>query len=70
MLHGGLRIKPMHHEVTVTYRRPKVLPHRSQAQENGFSFVCVLSCLWTCSTRLIQALGFCRCVQGGMFDLT
>lgn len=28
-----------------TYRRPKVLPHLSQLQANGFSLVCVLSCL-------------------------
>lgn len=28
-----------------TYRLPKVLPQRSQPHENGFSFVCVLSCL-------------------------
>lgn len=35
-----------------TYRRPNVFPQRAHAQENGFSLVCVLSCLWTCSTRL------------------
>lgn len=31
---------------------PKLFPQAVQLQENGFSLVCVLSCLCTCSTRL------------------
>lgn len=37
----------------MAYRLPKLFPQPSQLQENGFSLVCVLSCLCTCSTRLI-----------------
>lgn len=35
-----------------TNRRPNVFPHRAQPHAKGFSFVCVRSCLCTCSTRL------------------
>lgn len=36
----------------MAYRLPKLFPQPSQVQEKGFSLVWVLSCLWTCSTRL------------------
>lgn len=35
---------------------PKLFPHAVQLQENGFSLVCVLSCLCTCSTRLHEKI--------------
>lgn len=36
----------------VAHLLPKLFPQPSQLHEKGFSLVCVLSCLWTCSTRL------------------
>ncbi len=45
--HGGGQ------QTEVAHRLPNVFPHRGQPQAKGFSLVWVLSCLWTCSTRLI-----------------
>jgi hypothetical protein len=41
-------------QVGLAHRRPNVFPQRGQAHAKGFSLVWVLSCRWTCSTRLIS----------------
>lgn len=41
-----------HRTRDVAHLLPKLFPQPSQLHEKGFSLVCVLSCLWTCSTRL------------------
>lgn len=43
-----------HRTRNVAHLLPKLFPQPSQLHEKGFSFVCVLSCLWTCSTRLYK----------------
>lgn len=54
---ADLRYKPKTIRSKVTHRLPKHFPQLSQLQAKGFSLVCVLSCLWTCSTRLIGGPG-------------
>ena len=50
----GRRVRNTHWGTA--HRLPNVFPQRGQAQAKGFSFVCVLSCRWTCSTRLIRGV--------------